>query len=163
MPDIGFTCRERLLCADPCRLCLAMQSGNPFIIITHHTCSLGQPVSQGYPKQFLDFSRHIAAGMLYLSMKGFVHRDLAARNILLNENCVCKVSHLYMCLRTSKHPYLCLHMIKHLHLCLHMSISHATMLLRQIGDFGMARDLLEEDYYYMHGGPIPVKWSAPEV
>ena len=27
----------------------------------------------------------------------------------------------------------------------------------------MARDLLEEDYYYVHGGPIPVKWTAPEV
>ncbi len=51
----------------------------------------------------------------------------------------------------------------HIILCLHTSISHATMLLLQIGDFGMARDLLEEDYYYMHGGPIPVKWSAPEV
>lgn len=33
----------------------------------------------------------------------------------------------------------------------------------QIGDFGMARDLLEDNYYYMHGGPIPVKWTSPEV
>ena len=27
----------------------------------------------------------------------------------------------------------------------------------------MARGLFEEDYYYMHGGPVPVKWTAPEV
>jgi len=40
---------------------------------------------------FLQFSRHIAAGMVYLSNKGFVHRDLAARNILLNVNMDCKV------------------------------------------------------------------------
>jgi len=33
----------------------------------------------------------------------------------------------------------------------------------QIGDFGMARDLLEDNYYYMHGEPIPVKWTSPEV
>ena len=33
----------------------------------------------------------------------------------------------------------------------------------QIGDFGMSRDLEDENYYISHGGKIPVKWTAPEV
>ena len=33
----------------------------------------------------------------------------------------------------------------------------------QISDFGMSRDLMDEDYYMSHGGQIPVKWTAPEV
>ena len=33
----------------------------------------------------------------------------------------------------------------------------------QIADFGMARDLEDENYYVSHGGKIPVKWTAPEV
>lgn len=33
----------------------------------------------------------------------------------------------------------------------------------QIADFGMARNLLDEDYYNSKGGKIPVKWTAPEV
>ena len=34
----------------------------------------------------------------------------------------------------------------------------------QISDFGMSRDLEDEDYYVSHGtGKIPVKWTAPEV
>lgn len=33
----------------------------------------------------------------------------------------------------------------------------------QIGDFGLARDLEDDDYYVSHGGKIPVKWTAPEV
>ena len=36
-------------------------------------------------------------------------------------------------------------------------------ILLQIADFGMSRDLLDEDYYVAHGGKIPVKWCAPEV
>ena len=33
----------------------------------------------------------------------------------------------------------------------------------QVADFGMSRDLEDENYYISHGGKIPVKWSAPEV
>ncbi|GMR36686.1 hypothetical protein PMAYCL1PPCAC_06881 [Pristionchus mayeri] len=34
----------------------------------------------------------IAAGMKYLTEKGFVHRDLAARNVLVDESLTCKIS-----------------------------------------------------------------------
>ncbi len=33
----------------------------------------------------------------------------------------------------------------------------------KIGDFGMARDLMDDTYYTSSGGKIPVKWTAPEV
>ena len=33
----------------------------------------------------------------------------------------------------------------------------------QIADFGMSRDLDDEDYYMSQGGMIPIKWTAPEV
>ena len=33
----------------------------------------------------------------------------------------------------------------------------------QIADFGMSRDLMEDDYYKSSGGKIPIKWTAPEV
>ena len=35
----------------------------------------------------------------------------------------------------------------------------------QIGDFGMARDLMNENYYIpkAKGGKIPIRWTAPEV
>ena len=36
-------------------------------------------------------------------------------------------------------------------------------LMSQIADFGMARDLNDDDYYVAHGGQIPLKWTAPEV
>ncbi|KAL5473077.1 hypothetical protein EMCRGX_G027518 [Ephydatia muelleri] len=33
----------------------------------------------------------------------------------------------------------------------------------KIADFGMSRDLYDENYYISHGGKIPVKWTAPEA
>ena len=33
----------------------------------------------------------------------------------------------------------------------------------QIADFGMSRDLIDDNYYITSGGMIPVKWTAPEV
>ena len=51
------------------------------------------------------------------------------------------------------------------------SMAHAYMVCSvlasnppQIADFGMARDLEDENYYISQGaGKIPVKWTAPEV
>ena len=37
------------------------------------------------------------------------------------------------------------------------------LLFHKISDFGLARDLEEENYYISNGGKIPVKWTAPEV
>ena len=69
----------------------------------------------------------------------FVHRDLAARNILVADENTCKV-----CTHTA---------------CVIM----CEMILCQIGDFGMARDLEDESYYISRGGKIPIRWSPPEV
>ena len=33
----------------------------------------------------------------------------------------------------------------------------------QIGDFGLARNLIDDTYYKSSGGKIPVKWTSPEV
>eukprot|EP00731_Ephydatia_muelleri_P029389 Em0020g1033a len=33
----------------------------------------------------------------------------------------------------------------------------------KIGDFGMARNLIDEVYYTTKGGAVPVKWTAPEA
>ena len=35
--------------------------------------------------------------------------------------------------------------------------------MSQIGDFGLARDLMDDTYYTSKGGQVPVKWTAPEV
>ena len=47
--------------------------------------------SKDWPKILLFFCQQVAAGVDYLSEKGFVHRDIAARNILLSEDNICKV------------------------------------------------------------------------
>ena len=33
----------------------------------------------------------------------------------------------------------------------------------QIADFGLSRDLFDENYYVSRGGKVPVKWTAPEA
>ena len=33
----------------------------------------------------------------------------------------------------------------------------------QIGDFGMARDVSDDNYYVTKGGKLPLRWCAPEV
>ena len=33
----------------------------------------------------------------------------------------------------------------------------------QVADFGLSRDLADENYYVSRGGLIPVKWTAPEA
>ena len=40
---------------------------------------------------------------------------------------------------------------------------HSNLKTVQIADFGLSRDLQNEDYYVSHGGKIPVKWTAPEA
>ena len=84
--------------------------------------------------------------MQYLAGKGFVHRDLAARNILLSKDNVCKVTILNVGLHSTAHTTL-----------------HFWNYFSQIADFGMARDLADEEYYISRGGKIPVKWTAPEA
>ena len=44
-----------------------------------------------------------------------------------------------------------------------MNVDGCMHVYMQIADFGMSRDLMDENYYTSHGGMIPVKWTAPEV
>jgi len=43
-----------------------------------------------------------------------------------------------------------------------VQLSHFFFLYK-IADFGLSRDLEEENFYIVSGGKIPVKWTAPEV
>ena len=85
--------------------------------------------------------------MAYLAKKSFVHRDLAARNILLDQRMSCKVWYFIIL-----YPLWCV---------IPVALHDAWCL--QIGDFGMARDLMDNTYYKSSGGKIPVKWTAPEA
>ena len=88
----------------------------------------------------LSYTRQIALGMGYLSIKEYVHRDLAARNVLVSNEGVCKVT-----------------------ITLLLDTKVRQNLMTQIADFGLSRNLQHEDYYISHGGKIPVKWTAPEA
>ena len=60
-------------------------------LIMPHSCRAGQILHSEYTGLLLSFCRQVAAGMAYLSTRGFIHRDLAARNILISGEDVCKV------------------------------------------------------------------------
>lgn len=123
-------------------------------------CSSERGEQESTQRLLLKFSREIATGMQYLSEKAFVHRDLAARNILLTEGLMCKVAHgNHMHCSLSLYLGVCFGAC--IHLCTHFGLH--VFVLSQIGDFGMARDLMDEDYYKSKGGKIPIKWTAPEV
>ena len=47
------------------------------------------------------------------------------------------------------------------HMIIFYSYIHTYVYL--IADFGMSRDLIDNNYYITSGGKIPVKWTAPEV
>ena len=50
----------------------------------------------------LSYTRQIALGMGYLSLKQYVHRDLAARNVLVSDEGICKVKTNLFCMYTYK-------------------------------------------------------------
>ena len=96
-------------------------------------------------KQLLmSFTRQVVSGLGYLSLKGFVHRDLAARNVLVSDEGICKV-----CVVQCVHACICTSML--------------IIYYFQIADFGLSRNLQNEEYYRSHGGKVPVKWTAPEA
>ena len=37
------------------------------------------------------------------------------------------------------------------------------MIISQISDFGLSRNLQDEDYYVAKNGIIPLRWTAPEA
>ena len=45
----------------------------------------------------------------------------------------------------------------------HIAYNNNTHFKFQISDFGMSRDVEDENYYVSKGGKVPVKWTAPEV
>ena len=116
------------------------------------TSSLPRVLQAVSPVEFLKFCRQIAAGMVYLSQKGFVHRDLAARNILLDSANNCKVCKCFSLVRSH-----------HLHCSQCTIAAFSSHYNSQIADFGMSRNVSEDCYYITSGGRIPVKWTAPEV
>ena len=44
-----------------------------------------------------------------------------------------------------------------------MSIYDRFIVYSQISDFGLSRDLQDEDYYVAQSGPVPLRWTAPEA
>ena len=49
------------------------------------------------------------------------------------------------------------------HLPIQGTLRKNSIVLSQIADFGMSRDLMSDDIYVSHGGMIPVRWTALEA
>ncbi len=45
----------------------------------------------------------------------------------------------------------------------HSLTPSCTLFVLKIADFGLSRDLQDQEFYVSHGGKIPVKWTAPEA
>jgi hypothetical protein len=44
-----------------------------------------------------------------------------------------------------------------------MTVSLCSTVYWQIGDFGLARDLIDDSYYMIQGTKLPIRWTAIEV
>ena len=111
----------------------------------------------------LSFSRQVASAMVYLSTKGYIHRDLAARNILVSSAGICKVSnHDKRQANDKQIRNKCIVECRLVHRAKLLSL-YTNLKRIQISDFGLSRDLHDEDYYVAQGGLVPVRWTAPEA
>ena len=101
--------------------------------MVHLVKSPGELVDTSVPWCLHSFCHQIASGIEYLCMKHFAHRDLAARNILVDSNEISKVRwHI-------------------LFLLIVIPLLWITSLLPlKIADFGISRDLQDENYYISH-------------
>ena len=56
-------------------------------------------------------------------------------------------------------------MVHYVYFTLIAGVSYLIMCMHntQIADFGLSRDLMDDNYYISQGGKIPVKWTAPEA
>ena len=75
----------------------------PWMFTKSSLSSFKELAQSNVARQLLNYSKHIAHGMQYLSNKSFVHRDLAARNILVvmkDKELICKVRDCLLCTPT---------------------------------------------------------------
>ena len=54
-------------------------------------------------------------------------------------------------------------MLVDVYVCLMITHIFFSLTFCQIGDFGLSRDLVDEQLYFSSGGKVPIRWTAPEV